>query len=70
MCCMAVWLLNFWLFFRCWWNGAPCDVEKNFKTTITRLGYCYTFNSDALKVKKVYDTGRKSYIMCLNNSAY
>ena len=29
---------------RCTWNGRPCNINQDFKTTITDLGVCYTFN--------------------------
>ena len=30
---------------RCVWQGQECDVDESFKTTLTDLGVCYTFNN-------------------------
>ena len=27
----------------CKWRGRPCNVEKDFKTSLTENGVCYTF---------------------------
>lgn len=32
------------LMFKCQWSGRPCNV-KNFTSTLTSFGLCYTFNS-------------------------
>ena len=32
--------------FRCKWHGKTCNITKDFKTTLTDLGVCYTFNYD------------------------
>ena len=36
--------------------GRDCDIEKDFKTTFTDLGLCFTFNGNPDKVKFVDDT--------------
>ena len=42
---------------RCKWNGKTCNITKDFKTTLTDLGVCYTFNYDhpPLSVKEPGD---------------
>ena len=46
--------------FRCQWHGRNCNITKDFKTTLTDLGVCYTFNYDypPLSVK---EPGDKSF---------
>ena len=52
-------IVNFYgmLNFRCKWNDKTCNIIKDFKTTLTDLGVCYTFNYDhpPLSVKEPGD---------------
>ena len=48
----------------CKWLGKSCNTEKDFVTTLTDLGVCYTFNSmePALTLS---EPGKQSLYPCL-----
>ena len=56
------------LLYRCKWRGIRCDIAKDFTTTLSGFGVCYTFNHrNDSEILSVSQSG-KICIYCENDA--
>ena len=48
--------------FRCSWNGESCNVDLGFRTILTDLGVCYTFNNEERQPLMATENGQTTNV--------